>query len=184
MTVGTSRSCHSPSLPALNLPPKTEKPRPRPVLASMLRPELRRDLGARASVGTNPGMRGDVMRIAALAIALLMSGTAVAQTTDPDTTTTDMTAPAQTVTAAPMAATGAVVQPDNTNPKRDARGIPVVSEAAVVPIGWNGVQGAAMGGPLVDPATGQTVDTASSYPPCSRTVTDKCVQTYERHRAR
>ncbi|MDB5692366.1 MAG: hypothetical protein JWO81_1429 [Alphaproteobacteria bacterium] len=155
------------------------------------------------------------MRAAALAIALLMSGAAVAQTTNgTDTTpnnsdmstsgqaasqtdatdattqtdataTSDMNATSQTDMASNMAtATGAVVQPDNSNPRRDARGIAVISEAAVVPIGWNGVQGAAMGGPLVDPNTGQTVDTTSNYPACSRSVTDKCVQTYERHRAR
>jgi hypothetical protein len=131
------------------------------------------------------------MRVAALAIAaLMMSGTAVAQTTpnmDPPATDTgsDLTATSQPTMATDVApAMGAVVQPDNSNPERDARGIAVISDPAVVPIGWNGVQGEAMGGPLVDPATGQTVDTTASYPACTRTVTDKCLQTYERHRVR
>jgi hypothetical protein len=40
-----------------------------------------------------------------------------------------------------------------------------------------------MGGPLVDPATGATIDdTNHSYPACSASVTDNCLQTYERGR--
>src|SRR5438309_1420850 len=58
-----------------------------------------------------------------------------------------------------MNSTGAVVQPSNASPRRDRRGIPVISLPAVVPAGWNGVAGTGtgMGGPLVDPATGQPV---------------------------
>jgi hypothetical protein len=40
---------------------------------------------------------------------------------------------------------------------------------------------------MVDPATGATVTGAgadASYPPCTRTVTDNCVQTYERRSRR
>jgi hypothetical protein len=82
----------------------------------------------------------------------------------------------------PMAS-GTVVQPGNANPERDARGIAVISAAATVPAGWNGVAGTAMGGPLVDPATGATIDdTNHSYPACSASVTDNCLQTYERGR--
>jgi hypothetical protein len=79
-----------------------------------------------------------------------------------------------------------VVQPSNANPERDARGIPVISAAAIVPAGWNGVAGTgeAMGGPLLDPATGQPMADTTSYPACTRTITDHCLQTYERHRAR
>jgi hypothetical protein len=38
-----------------------------------------------------------------------------------------------------------------------------------------------MGGPLVDPATGETIEGAdNSYPPCTANVTDNCIQLYER----
>jgi hypothetical protein len=79
-------------------------------------------------------------------------------------------------------ASGAIVQPSNADPEHDARGIAVISDPAVVPSGFNGVAGTALGGPLVDPATGATVDTDASYPACTATVTDNCVQTYERGR--
>ena len=79
--------------------------------------------------------------------------------------------------------TGQVVQPDNTAPRRDARGVRVISAPAIVPIGYNGTTGTAMGGPLLDPTTGQAAGAASTRA-CTRTVTDHCVQTYERRRAR
>jgi hypothetical protein len=83
------------------------------------------------------------------------------------------------------AASGQVVQPSNAAPKRDARGIAVISDPAVVPAGFNGTTGTGMGGPLVDPATGNTVTGAdAAHPPCTATVTDNCVQTYERRRRR
>jgi hypothetical protein len=162
------------------------------------------------------------MRTTAIAIALLLSGSAIAQTTsDADMTTdtevttqadvttdtdpmatdmstspdvtTDMTTstdPAMPVTTDTSTTTtlatnmtpasGAIVQPGNADPERDARGIAVISDAAVVPAGFNGVTGTAVGGPLVDPATGQTVESAdASYPACTATVTDNCLQTYE-----
>jgi hypothetical protein len=75
----------------------------------------------------------------------------------------------------------AVIQPSNANPERDARGIAVISAAAVAPAGWNGVPAGAMGGPEVDPATGEAVG-AESYPACTAAVTDRCLQTYERGR--
>jgi hypothetical protein len=119
------------------------------------------------------------MRAAAFAIAILMSGSAaVAQTTDTtEQTQTGWTAPA--TTAAP--AGGMIVQPSNAAPERDARGVKVISAPAVVPIGYNGTTGEAMGGPLLDPDTGKAATDASARP-CSRSVTDHCVQTYERRR--
>lgn len=164
------------------------------------------------------------MRKVAIGIALLLSGTAIAQTgvdadanadmdvsaqTDPMTDTdmtadtemstgTDMTAQSDmtdpthsstmhsgTTMAANLApASGAIVQPGNANPEHDARGIAVISAPAVVPAGWNGITGTAVGGPLVDPATGETVSAAEdSYPACTATVTDNCLQTYERGRS-
>ena len=189
------------------------------------------------------------MRTAALAIALLMSGAAIAQTYETDTTVdtdvgvqpdgdldvdadvttdTDMTTtPDATDTPDPMAtmppdttihtdattthstttttaqtdpmatssatmpiqtamapASGPVVQPSNADPEHDARGIAVISDPAMVPSGWNGVTGTAVGGPLVDPTTGETVSAVDdSHPPCTKDVTDNCLQTYERGRA-
>lgn len=101
----------------------------------------------------------------------------------PNTTTT---APgAMTVASAMPAASGQVVAPSNANPEHDARGIAVISDPAVVPAGFNGTAGTGVGGPMVDPATGATMSGAdSSHPPCSRTVTDNCVQTYEKGRRR
>lgn len=163
------------------------------------------------------------MKTVALAIALLMGGTALAQTTDSNTgaasgpgtagyssqssttdmngqpqqatdssmtqtttsdTTTTSTAPADQSMAMNTAGTATIVQPSNANPRRDERGIPVISMAAVVPAGYNGTPGTntGMGGPLVDPNTGQPVSDTGNYPPCTRHTTDKCVQTYERRR--
>ena len=83
--------------------------------------------------------------------------------------------------AGPFAA-AQVVQPGNSDPERDARGIAVISLAAVAPAGWNGTPaGAATGGPELDAVTGETV-APDSYPACTATVTDKCLQTYEKGR--
>ena len=76
---------------------------------------------------------------------------------------------------------GRVVMPGNGNPEEDARGIAVISAPAVVPVGWNGVTGAAVGGPLADPNTGEALAEADqNYPPCTATRTDNCVQAYTR----
>ena len=77
---------------------------------------------------------------------------------------------------------GMTIQPGNTNPERDARGIAVISAPAMAPAGWNGSGGTAMGGPLVEPGAGEAG--GQNYPACSRTVTDNCLQTYERGRSR
>ncbi|MGA9580933.1 MAG: hypothetical protein WBR13_03055 [Allosphingosinicella sp.] len=97
----------------------------------------------------------------------------------PDVTTT---MPGSTTMASAMpTASGQTVAPSNANPEHDARGIAVISDPAVVPAGFNGTSGTGVGGPMVDPATGATMSVAdASHPPCSRTVTDNCVQTYER----
>jgi hypothetical protein len=80
------------------------------------------------------------------------------------------------------AASNPVVEPSNADPERDARGIRVISAAATVPAGWNGLaSGAAMGGPLLDPVTGEAIAPAS-YRACTASVTDHCLQTYERGR--
>lgn len=126
------------------------------------------------------------MRAAAFAIAILLGGTAaVAQTTDTSTTQTQTgwNTTSGTTTTSTMSATGQVVEPSNAAPRRDARGVPVISAPAIAPIGYNGTTGEAMGGPLLDPTTGQAAGAASTRA-CTRTVTDHCVQTYERRRAR
>ena len=90
-----------------------------------------------------------------------------------------------TVATTMPAASGQVVAPSNANPEHDARGIAVISDPAVVPAGFNGTTGTGVGGPMVDPATGTTMTGAdASHPPCSKTVTDNCVQTYEKGRRR
>src|SRR5688572_13944998 len=102
--------------------------------------------------------------------AILFAGAATAQTTTYQTTTT-------------TTATSQVAQPSNANPELDARGIPVISDPATVPAGFNAPPG--MGGPMVDASSPPAPQPATeNYPACSRTVTDNCVQTYERGRRR
>ena len=110
------------------------------------------------------------MKSVLFATAILFAGAAAAQTTTYQTTTT-------------TTATSQVAQPSNASPELDARGIPVISDPAHVPAGFNPAPG--MGGPLVDPASPPAPQPATeNYPACSRTVTDNCVQTYERGRRR
>ncbi len=139
------------------------------------------------------------MKTTAFALALLAGSTAFAQAADPAATAwdgdglatlaweTDAAIAATTLPAAMAAETlpstsAQVVQPSNANPERDARGIAVISAAAVAPAGWNGVPAGAAGGPELDPVTGEPA-AAESYPACTATVTDRCLQTYERGRS-
>jgi translation initiation factor IF-2/pilus assembly protein FimV len=109
------------------------------------------------------------MKSVLFATAILFAGAAAAQTTSYETTTT-------------TTATSQVSQPSNSNPELDARGIPVISDPASVPAGFNNPPG--MGGPMVDASSAPAPQPATdSYPACSRTVTDNCVQTYERGRS-
>jgi hypothetical protein len=78
------------------------------------------------------------------------------------------------------------VQPSNQAPERDARGIPVISDPATAPPGanepFNPPPGAEV---VVNPNQAQvfaTQQASQEYPPCTREVTDNCVQTYERGR--
>ncbi len=119
------------------------------------------------------------MKFAIFAIALLSGSAALAQTDDKQVVYPTMT----------VASTGEIALPSNAAPERDARNIVVISDPATVPAGFNGTPAPlnGMGGPLVDPAdTSATAEPAArpdaSYPACTRTVTDNCVQTYERHR--
>jgi hypothetical protein len=172
------------------------------------------------------------MRVTAFAMALMLGGAAIAQTTNPHaghsvnadgtmstsassqagstsvdaaasvdvdpsadagtswnsnqtstTTSSNTTSSWNGQTTASNMASGQMVQPSNANPETDARGIRVISHPAMAPAGYNGGAGTAMGGPLLDPATGQAMG-APTYPACSASVTDNCVQTYERGRRR
>lgn len=113
------------------------------------------------------------MKLPILAAALMLGGTAFAQTTTDPASSTEAT----TTTSAP--ATGTTVAPGNASPERDARGIPVVSDAATAPPGWNAMP--AVGGTGASPsAPAEPQGSAGPLPPCSRKVTDRCTQTYER----
>ena len=119
------------------------------------------------------------MKSALFLTAIMFAGAAAAQTTTYESTTTTTT----TATAPVIAAGGQTVEPSNANPERDARGIAVISAPAVVPAGFNNPPG--MGGPLVDTSQPPApMPAAGPLPACSRTITDHCVQTYERHRSR
>jgi hypothetical protein len=115
------------------------------------------------------------MKTFLFAAALLTSTAAIAQT-DP--------APNMEPVAASPA--GTTVAPSNAAPERDARGIAVISDAATAPAGFNNAPGMnGMGGPLADPSQPPPQQPAdASYQACSRTVTDNCVQTYERRARR
>ena len=132
------------------------------------------------------------MKKAFIAAALLISGAAVAQeypvttttTTTTDGTVIESTETVATPTAVVTPASGAIVAPSNANPEHDARGIAVISDPAVVPAGFNGVTATAMGGPLLDPVTGEEIVAAeTSYPNCTAEITDNCLQAYERGRS-
>ena len=104
------------------------------------------------------------MKLIIMAAALMLGGTATAQV--------------------PCCTEGQAVAPDNSNPERDARGIAVISAPATAPSGYTqGAQTVPAGTP--PPTVAAPTPTASGpLPPCTRTVTDRCTQTYERGRAR
>ena len=85
-----------------------------------------------------------------------------------------------------LTASGTAFAQSQSAPEVDARGIPVVSAPAVAPSGANQ--------PVTAPAGAQVVvatDQAAAFaptqasgdlPPCTKTVTDHCKQTYEGRR--
>lgn len=112
-----------------------------------------------------------MMKTAIFAAAMMMGGAAAAQTTGTD--------PVFPNTPEPLSA-AELAQPSNANPELDARGIPVISQPAVVPDGWNGTAYTGVGGPEVDPVTGEMIQGADdTYPICTAEITDNCVQAYE-----
>lgn len=138
------------------------------------------------------------MKSLLITAVLLASGAAIAQESPPVTPATPATpaAPATPATpptadasampAAPAMPAMPAAPASPSNPETDARGIPVVSAPAVAPAGANA--------PVEVPA-GATVSVAPNQasvftpkasegdlPACSKTVTDRCKQTYERKR--
>jgi len=91
-------------------------------------------------------------------------------------------AAALTISGAALAQSA--VAPGNAAPERDARGIPVVSDPAMAPAGANQPVAMTPGAQMVPnpnaAAAFATQPSAKTYPPCTREVTDGCVQTYER----
>ena len=74
----------------------------------------------------------------------------------------------------------------STAPAVDSRGIPVISAPATAPAGANVPVSVPAGTQLViNPnqaaAFTPVAEAVTDLPPCSKTVTDRCVQTYERH---
>ncbi len=122
------------------------------------------------------------MKSALFAVALLAGGAALAQDYPTDTTSTVPPVETAMPAAAPVATGTQVSMPGNTNPELDARGIPVISDPANVPAGFNMTPG--IGGPLVDASSPPPTEPATeSYPACTREITDNCLQTYERGRS-
>jgi hypothetical protein len=113
------------------------------------------------------------MKSLIFAAALMLGGGAMAQDTT-GTTTTGTTA---------GTASGMTQAPGNAAPERDARGIAVISAEAAAPAGYNQPAQTGPAGTLtpVQPVT--SMGAAGDLPPCSRKVTDRCTQTYERGRA-
>lgn len=147
------------------------------------------------------------MKSMLFAAALMLGGSALAQNTvqpdpaDEATTAEEQTMP-ETGTApeappapqapmppqapmapmaqpAPTAAPVAPMAPGNQAPARDARGIAVISDPAMAPAGVNGPPMPA-GSATSAAAAFATQPSTETYPTCSRTVTDNCVQAYER----
>ena len=86
-----------------------------------------------------------------------------------------------------VALSTAAVAQGNAAPERDARGIPVISAPATPPAGANQSTPIPAGAQAtVNPnqaAVFATQPANKEYPPCTKDMTDGCVQTYERGRA-
>ncbi len=102
------------------------------------------------------------------------------QTSPPDTATP--TSGTMSTGASMSAGAGMTVAPGNQAPERDARGIPVVSDPATAPAGTNQMTPVPPGAQVQLGGSGAFATQAGTdnYPACSKTVTDNCVQNYER----
>lgn len=117
------------------------------------------------------------MRTILLAAALSFSGLAVAQTPDTDTPSdTEVSAPDASDDAAASPKTGTSgdgITQQGTDPSGVAMPPPGTNQPVVVPPG-------AVVVPTNQTAPFAPKPAATEYPPCSKTVTDACIQTYER----
>lgn len=126
------------------------------------------------------------MRTILLAAALSVSGLAasslaMAQTADTDTASDTEVSPADTssdtssdaATSAPASTSGTGITQQGTDPSGVAMPPPGTNEPVVAPPG-------AVVVPTNQAAPFAPKPAATEYPPCSKTVTDACVQTYER----
>lgn len=138
------------------------------------------------------------MKTILLAASLMLGTAAIAQTTqDPagtstttDTTSQDQPAPAQTTdptTTDPAQTTQDTGQPSgqtvddpsqSTGPQGVTQQGTTPNGTGQAPAGANQSMGTMSGN--MSNVAGMSAQPAASYPPCSRTVTDRCVQTYER----
>lgn len=87
-----------------------------------------------------------------------------------------------------LTAPGAAFAQSNAAPETDARGIPVISTPATAPSGANEAVSIPAGATVtVNPNQGSVFTPMAAtgpFPPCSKTITDRCTQTYERARRR
>lgn len=111
------------------------------------------------------------MKFVIMTAALVLGGAAIAQTA-PETAPGNM----------PIA--GTPVAPGNSSPETDARGIAVISAPAEAPAGYNQPAQTLAPGSAVPTVPPPATSASGPLPPCTRTVTDRCTQTYERGRAR
>jgi hypothetical protein len=115
------------------------------------------------------------MKAVIFAAALMLSGAALAQDDTQMPATPDASADQP----------GQQVAPGNDAPERDARGIPVISAPATAPAGANQPFTVPPGAQVVLQPQQQVFAPQpaanTDLPPCTREVTDHCVQTYERH---
>jgi len=149
------------------------------------------------------------MKIILPALALFaLTGAAVAQEAPPPAppadpaapatpatppTATDPAMPAEPATPATPPTAAATAMPaapampmTPSKPEKDARGIAVVSTPGVAPDGANAPVQVPAGGKVVASPSQASVFTPKAaegdVPACSKTVTDRCKQTYERKR--
>lgn len=133
------------------------------------------------------------MRKILFAAALSVSSIAFAQATTQPPTTTEPTTTTTTNTTDDAADDTAQPSGQTVNDPSQATGPQGVTQQGTVPQGQAtapagtnmGVQGQTGTGMAAQPMAGQQAaftprPATTEYPPCSRTVTDNCIQTYER----